>query len=138
MQDPVSGHAGKKHGRRGLRRRWITGSLIPVLLVLAALVAVGSLGVSSYYYNAMRTGLELKAQETGDTINSYFMNSYAEYERFAVSYINGFEDGERLELQILSSSGRIRTVPASTKANRLQTSSSAAIRITTRRSRRLR
>ena len=108
MRDPVSGRAGKKHGRRGLRRRWITGSLIPVLLVLAALVAVGSLGVSSYYYNAMRTGLELKAQETGDTINSYFMNSYAEYERFAVSYINGFEDGERLELQILSSSGRIR------------------------------
>ena len=107
MKEYAVGQTGTRHGR-GLRRRWVTASLIPVLLMLAVLVAVSSVGVASYYYNGMRNGLELKAQEAGETINSYFMSSYAEYDRFAVSYLNGFEDSERIELQFLSSSGRIR------------------------------
>ena len=94
---------------RGLRQRWIVNTVAPIAVLLVLLVAVAGFGVANYYYNSLRNGLELKAQEAGGTINSYFMNSYAEYERFTVSFINGFEDKEHIELQIISGSGKIRT-----------------------------
>ena len=40
------------HGERrvrGLRRRWVTGSIVPVLVLLALVVALFSAGVSNYY-----------------------------------------------------------------------------------------
>ena len=94
---------------RGLRQRWIVNTVAPIAVLLVLLVAVAGFGVANYYYNSLRNGLELKAQEAGGTINSYFMNSYAEYERFTVRFISGFEDKEHIELQIISSSGKIRT-----------------------------
>ena len=94
---------------RGLRQRWIVNTVAPIAVLLVLLVTVAGFGVANYYYSSMRNGLELKAQEAGGTINSYFMNSYAEYERFTVSFISGFEEKEDIELQIISSSGKIRT-----------------------------
>ena len=94
---------------RGLRQRWVVNTVTPIAVFLALLVTIAGIGIANYYYNSMRNGLEMKAQEAGGTINSYFMNSYAEYERFTASFISGFEDKESIELQIISANGRIRT-----------------------------
>ena len=94
---------------RGLRQRWVINTVAPIAVLLVVLVIAAGIGVANYYYSSMRNGLEMKAQEAGGTINSYFMTSYAEYERFTASFISSFEDKEDIELQIISSSGRIRT-----------------------------
>ena len=94
---------------RGLRQRWVINTVAPIAVLLVVLVVAAGIGVANYYYNSMRNGLEMRAQEAGGTINSYFMTSYAEYERFTASFIGGFEDKEDIELQIISSGGRIRT-----------------------------
>ena len=93
---------------RGLRQRWILNSVGPIGVLLLILTVAASFGVADYYYSGVSSGLETKVREAGDTINSYFMSSYAEYDRFAVSYISSFEDKERIEVQFISSSGRIR------------------------------
>ena len=100
--------SGKLRRIRGLRQRWIINSVAPVSVLLVLLVIIASIGIANYYYNGMRNGLELKAREAGETINSYFMTSYAEYDSFTVHYISSFEDKEDIELQFISSSGRIR------------------------------
>lgn len=101
--------SGKIRHIRGLRQRWIVNTVAPIGALLALLVVIASIGIANYYYSGMRNGLELKAQEAGDTINSYFMTSYTEYDRFTVSYISSFEDKENIELQFIGSSGRIRS-----------------------------
>ena len=39
---------------RGLRKRWIVNTILPVLVLLMLLVTLVSVGVSTYYYSAMR------------------------------------------------------------------------------------
>ena len=100
--------SGRKRRVRGLRHRWIVNTVAPVGVLLLLLTAVAAVSAGNYYYNGVRSGLELKAQEAAGTINSYFMTDYAGYDRFAISYIDSFEDKENIELQFISGNGRIR------------------------------
>ena len=40
---------------RGLRKRWIVNTILPVLVLLMLLVTLVSVGVSTYYYSSMET-----------------------------------------------------------------------------------
>ena len=42
---------------RGLRKRWIVNTILPVLVLLVLLVTLVSAGVSTYYYSSMENGL---------------------------------------------------------------------------------
>lgn len=46
--------AGKKHKVQGLRRRWLTGSMGPVLVILLLVGVLISVGFASNYYNSAR------------------------------------------------------------------------------------
>ena len=46
---------------RGIRKRWMWNSVGVVLLVVILAVTGFSLGMSSYYYTSMLSGLELHA-----------------------------------------------------------------------------
>ena len=52
---------GKQHVR-GLRSRWLRSGVLLTVAVVVLFTLVFSLGVRSYYYNAVRTGLATKAQ----------------------------------------------------------------------------
>lgn len=106
--NPNSIHVKPSIHVRGLRQRWIMGSVAPVLALLILIVTLFSAGVASYYYQGVKTGLVQKAQEAADTFNSYFMTNYQDYYQSAVSYTNKFEDRDRIELQFIGSSGRIQ------------------------------
>ncbi|MCI2057789.1 MAG: HAMP domain-containing histidine kinase [Oscillibacter sp.] len=93
---------------RGLRQRWMVNTVAPVLVLLILIVTLFSAGIASYYYSAMRTGLEQKARTAAEFFNTYSMNSYTEFYQQAVSYTDGFEDKGRMELQIINSVGRIQ------------------------------
>lgn len=47
---------------RGLRKRWIVNTILPVLVLLMLLVTLVSVGVSTYYYSSMENGLMKQAE----------------------------------------------------------------------------
>ena len=75
--------AGKKHKVQGLRRRWLTGSMGPVLVILLLVGVLISVGFASNYYNSARSTLRAKAAAGADYFNTYVMTSYREYYRSA-------------------------------------------------------
>ena len=98
---------------RGLRQRWLMNTVLPIFLLLTTLVALCSTGVSNYFYSSMQKGLETRAQVLTNSFNEYFMSSgYNSYYKKAVQAAESFEDKDRIELQFLSSSGRIEVSSA--------------------------
>ena len=94
---------------RGLRRRWVTGSIVPVLLLLALVATLFSAGVSNYYYATMRDGLVQQVRAEAGAFNDYFMgNGYAEYLQRANQSTTDFTNKDRIELQFINSTGRIQ------------------------------
>ena len=94
---------------RGLRRRWMFNTVLPVSALLIVVVALFSVGISSYYFGSMQKGLETRAQAVANSFNEYFMNNgYSNYYQKAVQSAETFEDKDYIELQFISSSGRIQ------------------------------
>ena len=82
MPDNRKGFASALH-IRGLRQRWMFSAVLPILLLLVLAVALFSVGVQEYYYNAMRSGLESRARIAAETFTGYGVKSYSEYYRLA-------------------------------------------------------
>ncbi len=96
---------------RGLRKRWIVNTILPVLvllMLLMLLVTLVSVGVSTYYYSSMENGLMKQAEAMSSAFNDYFMNSYSEYNQMATQAVDTYEDKSRIELQFIGSTGRIQ------------------------------
>ena len=93
---------------RGLRKRWIVNTILPVLVLLVLLVTLVSAGVSTYYYNSMEDGLVKQVEAMSNAFNDYFMNSYSEYNQMATTQVDTYEEKDRIELQFIGSTGRIQ------------------------------
>lgn len=108
---------GKSLRVRGLRQRWILNAVMPVLAVILLTVVLFSVGISSYYYMSMRDGLEKQAQAMAGAFEDYFMDGgYAGYIKKAQQTTDTFEDKKRIELQFISTSGRIQVSSSSLTA----------------------
>lgn len=107
MSDEEKGQKRRALRLRGLRQRWVVNTIMPVLALLVLIVALFSAGVSSYYYGSMQKGMENQASAVADAFNSYYMNSYSEYNQMAEQAVNSFEERDRIEMQFLNSGGRI-------------------------------
>ena len=104
--------AGKSAPRRkrrvvGMRRRWIMGSVFPVIIILLFIAAMTSVILMANYYSNARSALESKARAGVSYFNTYVMVSYTEYYRSAVRFADNFESADTIELQFLDKSGRI-------------------------------
>ena len=93
---------------RGLRKRWIVNTILPVLVLLVLLVTLVSAGVSTYYYGSMEDGLVKQVEAMSNAFNDYFMNSYSEYNQMATTQVDTYEEKDRIELQFIGSTGRIQ------------------------------
>ena len=102
--------AAKRKKVQGLRRRWITGSIGPVVVILLLVGVLISVGFASNYYNSAKSTLRAKAAAGADYFNTYVMTSYREYYRSATLYAAAFEEGDRIELQFLNSAGRVEVL----------------------------
>lgn len=94
---------------RGLRQRWMISSVAPVILLLILISCAVSAGIVSNYYGSAQSTLEAKAKAGADYFNTYVVSNYNEYYRTARLYTANFDASDRIELQFLSSSGRIET-----------------------------
>ena len=94
---------------RSLRQRWIVNSVVPIFVLLALIVGGVSLGISNYYYKGMLDGLERQARAQSGAFVDYFMDQgFANYLQRANQAISDYADKERVEMQFLSSVGRIQ------------------------------
>ena len=93
---------------RGLRERWLFSAALPILLLLVLAVALFSVGVQEYYYNAMRSGLESRARVAAETFSGYGVKSYSEYYRLASYSAETFEEKDTIELQFINTNGRVQ------------------------------
>ena len=93
---------------RGLRKRWIVNTIVPVLVLLILLALLVSAGISTYYYSSIREGLSKQVEAMSSAFNDYFMSSYSEYNQMATQAVDTYEDKSRIELQFISAVGRIQ------------------------------
>ena len=95
---------GKKHPR-GLKSRWLRSGILLTVGVVILFTIIFSLGVRSYYYSAVRTGLATKAQSAANFFTGYMSRTYGQYYQSAYRYTQSFEDKDFLELQFINPRG---------------------------------
>ena len=95
------------HKSGGLRRRWLTNSIVPVIVLLFLISALVSVAFAGNYYSGARSTLEAKANAGAEYFNTYVMTSYDEYYRSAALYAATFDSAERMELQFLNAKGKV-------------------------------
>ena len=90
---------------KGIRKRWMLNSIGVVVLILTLAVASFSLAAQNYYYSSISNSLEAKAK----TATNYFSNytTSSEYLQAAQGYVDSFEDSTKIELQFLTTAGRV-------------------------------
>jgi signal transduction histidine kinase len=92
---------------RGLRRRWVRGSVLIVAAAIAVVIFAFAVFFYSYYYSTVRTGLEAKAKTATDFFSNYVAKSSSEYYDSAYRYTETFNDADKLELQFMDTDSRL-------------------------------
>jgi len=92
---------------RGLRRRWLRGTVFIALMVVVLVVAMFAVIIYSYYFATIRTGLEAKARTATDFFANYVGRSYDDYYDSAFRYAQTFREADRIEMQFLNRDGSI-------------------------------
>ncbi len=91
----------------GLRGRWMLNSLTFLGALLSIVTIFVALISASYYYNALRENLLSRTTQTASFLNSFMTASSDQFLAAGQSFVAGIEDKDKLEVQIISSSGRI-------------------------------
>ena len=95
------------HSPGGIKGRWMMNSLSFVLVILAAVVILVSVGISGYYYATVRDNLVSRATTAADTFRKYFTETYDQFYAQAESTVATFQEQDKLEQQFLDANGRI-------------------------------
>ena len=78
-----------------------------MIALVVCFVSIFSVSFAAYCYSNLRVGLEEKARTTTDFFGSYINQSYNEYYQSCIRFAQNFEEKNRLELQFISTSGKI-------------------------------
>lgn len=99
--------ASRKKKNKGLRGRWLTHTVGPVSILAAVCVVIITACFAVYYYSNMQADLSNRAKTTTEFFANYIGQSYNEYYQSCISYARSFEDKNTIELQFISTGGRI-------------------------------
>lgn len=91
----------------GLRGRWLRN--IASVTIALGLVCVAAITASyaAYYYSNMSADLSNRARITTEFFSDYVSQEYNEYYQSCITYAQTYEDKDKIELQFISSQGRI-------------------------------
>ena len=92
---------------KGIRKRWMTTSMLIVLAVVIVAIVAFAMIISSYFYSGVSSSLESLADTSTDFFNNYITSSYSEYYQSAYRFTETFEQRDKLELQFINTSGSI-------------------------------
>ncbi len=97
---------------KGITRRWLltTFSIVGIMLVITFVVSV--LLINIYYYNTTQQVLTQRVSITADYFSETAGNTLSifndsDFFSAAQSFVEGFEDKERMELQFVNSKGHV-------------------------------
>ncbi len=96
-----------QHARGGLKGRWMMNSMTILTAVFAIASICVTLGAASYYYIDMRQILVSRARQSAAFLNRFLNSSYDQFLSASQSIVSGFEDKDKLEVQIISGGGYI-------------------------------
>ena len=91
----------------GLRRRWLTNTVAVVAAVGLACVFAVTAVFAAYYYSNIQSDMYSRAKTTTEFFADYLNQSYNAYYQSCITYAKTFEDRERIELQFISTTGRL-------------------------------
>ena len=91
----------------GLRRRWLINTVAVVAAVGLVCVFAVTAVFSAYYYSNMQSDMDSRARTTTEFFADYLNQSYNAYYQSCITYAKTFEDRERIELQFISTTGRL-------------------------------
>lgn len=91
----------------GIERRWFLNNVGVITLLVIGCVAAVVLSMAAYYDTNLRSGLESKAKTTTDFFSNYIGQSYNEYYQSCIKFAQTFEDKDQLELQFISTGGKV-------------------------------
>ena len=91
----------------GLSRRWLINivSVICAIGMVCVLLVTTVFGI--YYYTNMESDMRRRAEETASFFSDYLNQSYTDYYQSCITYARTFEDRNNLELQFITSEGRL-------------------------------
>lgn len=92
---------------RGLRRRWLLNTVGVVFTLGLVCVMVITAVFAGYYYTSMESDLYYRAKTTTEFFADYLNQNYNEYYQSCITYAQTFEDKNKLELQFISTEGRL-------------------------------
>jgi signal transduction histidine kinase len=96
----------RKHFK-GIERRWIMNNVSAVIFLAVFAVLTFAVSFGIYSYSNVRIGLEQKARTTTDFFGNYISQSYNEYYQSCIKFAQTFEEKNTLELQFISTNGKI-------------------------------
>ena len=92
---------------RGLRRRWLRGTVIIALAVILIAVIMFGIIITNLYYATVRTSLESRARTATDFFSTHVVRSYEDFYDSAFRYAESFREADRIEMQIINRYGSI-------------------------------
>ncbi len=92
---------------RGLRKRWLMNTVGVVCVLGMICVIVVTLAFAAYYNSFIESDMRYRAGTTADFFAEYLNQSYNDYYQSCINYAKTFEQKDRLELQFISTQGRI-------------------------------
>lgn len=96
----------QKSGRKSIRHRWMLNSITVVVLVVVVAVVAFTLAMKNYYYSTMCSSMESSVEYLANWFSDY--DSASTYLSNARSTAADFTEKDRIELQFLSSSGKVQ------------------------------
>lgn len=102
-----------QHSRGGLKGRWTMNSMTILTAVLAIAVIFITMLSASYYYGNVRQNLVTRATQSASFLNRFLNSSSEQFLTASRSFVSGFEDKDKLEMQIISADGHILTSSSS-------------------------
>lgn len=93
-----------KRKLRGIRKRWLINSMGAVLLILCLALGTLTMAMWAFYYSTMTNDLKTRAEYVAGSLDKY---NGSELRTAAQTYVDNFEEKDRLELQFLDPSGSV-------------------------------
>ncbi len=92
---------------KGLRRRWLTNSMMLVCPLGLVCVLIITTVFAAYYYSTMESDMRYRAKVTTEFFADYLNQDYKEFYRSCITYAKTFEEKNNIELQFINAQGRL-------------------------------
>lgn len=92
---------------KGLRGRWLTHTVGPVIALALVCALLVTLAFAGYYLSNMKADMRHRAKTTTDFFANYIGQSYKEYYQSCTAYATDFDEKDNIELQFIDTGGRL-------------------------------